>query len=196
MSRAMLAGIVLVIVVSLFRLLPVFLGVTTEQPHWLFNFSPMAALCLCGAAMLPRRWAISLPLFALLATDLILTAHYGHPLFNVEFFAKTVAFALIAAFGWMLRGNAKFGVMLPAAVGSSLFFYLVTNTASWIYDPAYVKNLAGWAQAMTTGLPQFPPTWRFYQNTFVSDVVFTVLFLLCVRPADKMAAREKAAAAW
>jgi hypothetical protein len=193
----MIAGIVLVLVVSLYRLLPAFLGYTTEQPDWFINVSPMAALILCGAAMLPRRWAIAVPFVALLGTDLILNAHYGYPLFNGELVAKTVAFGVIATFGWLLRDHARARVLFPAVIGGSIFFYLVTNTAAWLYHPGYLKDFSGWTQAMTTGLPAYQPTWMFYRNTFLSDLMFTALFLLCVRPMQSAERPEKvAAAAW
>ena len=193
----MIGGVLLVLVVSLYRLLPAFLGYTTQQPDWMINFSPMTALCFCGAAMLPRRWAIVVPFTALLGTDLIMNAHYGFALFNLEFIVKTVVMAIIAAFGWQLRANPRLRVLLPSVVVGSVFFYVVTNTASWIYDPAYTKNWTGWTQALTTGLPAFQPTWTFYKNTFISDVVFTLLFVACVRPMPHLARGEKApAAAW
>ncbi len=176
----MIAGLVLFAAVVVFRLLPVFLGMTVHQPGWLPNFSPMAALCLCGAAFLPRRLAIAVPLVALLGTDLVLNAHFGFPLFTIEFFAKTVAFAAVIALGWKLRKSARPGVILPAVLGGSLFFYIATNTASWLYEPGYAKSAAGWLQAMTTGLPGFPPTWVFYRNTLAGDVLFAALFLACM----------------
>lgn len=183
----MILGLVLFAAAIAYRLLPVFLGVTLHQPDWLPNFSPMAALCLCGAAFLPRRVAIALPIVALLGTDLVLNAHYNFPLFTVEFLGKTIAFAVVAALGWSLRKNARPGVILPAVLGSSLFFYLVTNTSSWLYEPGYAKTWAGWLQALTTGLPGFAPTWVFYRNTLASDLLFTALFLACIhwsrRPA-------------
>lgn len=193
----MIAGVLLVLIVSAYRLLPLMLGYTTQQPDWLINVSPMTALCFCGAAILPRRLAIALPFTALLGTDLVMNAYYGHALFNAEFIVKTVVMAIIAAFGWQLRSNPRLRVLLPGAIAGSIFFYVATNTASWAYDPAYVKNFSGWAQAMTTGLSGFQPTWMFYQNTFISDVVFTLLFVVCVRPMPHLAREEKApAAAW
>ncbi len=177
----MLAGLALIIVAALFRLLPVFLGTTLIQPEWLPNFSPMAALCLCGAACLPRRWALAVPFTALLATDFILNAHYGWPLVNTELVLKNIAFIAIAAIGWQLRSRAQAKVIFPAAILSSLVFYVATNTASWLSDPAYAKSLAGFVQALTTGLPGYQPTWTFYRNTLVSDLVFTALFLLSLR---------------
>ncbi len=157
-----------------------------QQPEWLYNFSPMAALCLCGAACLPRRMAIALPFAALLGTDLILNWHYsrtmpgGLAIVNAEFLAKTIAFAAVAVFGWQLRQNSSPRVVLPAAIGSSLFFYLVTSTASWL-SGSYPQNMAGWVQALTTGLPQYPASWTFFRNALVSDIAFTVLFLACIR---------------
>ena len=177
----MIAGLVLFATLIAYRLLPVLLGMTLEQPAWLPNFSPMASVCLCGAAFLPRRLAIAVPLAALLGTDLVLNTHYRFPLFTVEFFGKTIAFAAVAALGWMLRKNARPGVIAPAVLASSFFFYIVTNTASWLYEPGYAKTLAGWVQALTTGLPGYAPTWTFYRNTLVADVLFTALFLVCIR---------------
>jgi hypothetical protein len=200
----MIAGVVLVIVVVLYRLLPLLLEVGIQQPDWLPNFSPMAALCLCAAACLPRRWAL-LPFGALLGTDLLLNWHYSKvagasrefSFLSAELLGKTIAFAAIAAFGWQLRKQARARVLLPAAMGSSLFFYLVTNTTAWMSDPGYAGSLSGWAQALTTGLPQFPPTWAFYRNTFISDVMFTVLFLACyrMRPPHTETA-QRTVAAW
>ena len=51
----MIAGFVLFAVAVAYRLLPVFLGATVDQPSWLPNFSPMAAIILCGAIYLPVR---------------------------------------------------------------------------------------------------------------------------------------------
>ena len=113
--------------------------------------------------------------------DFILNTHYRASLVNTELVLKNIAFIAIAAFGWQLRSRARAGVLLPATILSSLFFYAATNTASWLAEPAYAKNLAGLVQALTTGLPGYPGTWTFYRNTFVSDIVFTSLFLLSLR---------------
>ncbi len=191
----MIAGIALFAAVVVYRLLPVLLGMKLDQPEWLPNFSPMAALCLCGAAFLPRRLAIVLPAVALFGTDLVLNAHFGFPLFTVEFLGKTVAFAAVAAVGWMLRKNARPGVILPAVLGGSLFFYIVTNTASWLTltEPSYAKTAAGWLQALTTGLPGYAPTWVFYRNTLAGDVLFAVLFVACLQWSRKPSAVTEAA---
>ena len=55
--------------------------------------------------------------------------------------------------------------------------YVVTNTIAWMADPGYVKNAAGWFQALTTGLPGYPPTWTFFRNSAASDLLFTALYI-------------------
>ena len=183
----MIAGLVLFAAAFAYRLLPVLLDVKLQQPAWLPNFSPVTALLLCGAAFFPRRIAVAVPFLALLLTDIVLNAHYARPIFTVEFLGTLVAFAAVAALGWRLRRNARASVILPAAFSGSLFFYVATNTASWLYEPGYAKSAAGWLQALTTGLPGYAPTWTFSRNTLVSDMLFTALFLACMhwgrRPA-------------
>jgi hypothetical protein len=65
--------------------------------------------------------------------------------------------------------------LLGGLLGAVLF-YLTTNTASWLYNPDYSKTLAGWIQALTGGIPGYPPTWTFFRNTLMSGGLFTGLF--------------------
>lgn len=147
------------------------------------NFSPMAAIALCGAAYLPKRLAVVLPVCALLVTDIVLNAHYGFPTWSMWTLPRYACYAAIAAYGWTLRDRASWAHLIPSSIGASLVFYIVSNTFSWIADPNYVKNLAGWWQALTVGTPGHAPTWMFYVNTFVSDVGFTSLFVACMQAA-------------
>src|SRR5207302_10175738 len=59
---------------------------------------------------------------------------------------------------------------------SALIFYVVTNTASWLWDPSYAKNFFGWLQALTIGTPGLPPTIQFLLNSLISGGLFTGLF--------------------
>jgi hypothetical protein len=38
--------------------------------------------------------------------------------------------------------------------------------------------VAGWVQALTSGLPGFPPTWTFLRNSLLSDAGFSLLLVL------------------
>ena len=71
---------------------------------------------------------------------------------------------------------------------------LVTNTAAWLQNPEYAKTLAGWIQALTTGIPRFPPTWMFFWKTLLSTGLFTGLFVGAMKLSEKTEAQEAEAA--
>lgn len=175
----MFAAFVLLLVVVVYRIVSGFTG--SADYSWLHNFAPVAAVALCGAVYLPRRVAIALPLAMLFVSDLVLNVfHYHQPLLTVEILPRYLALALIAGLGFALRGRARLGSLLAASFLGSLIFYGLTNTGSWIYEPGYAKTFAGWVQALTSGLPGYPPTWSFYRNTLLSDLLFTALFVGCM----------------
>jgi hypothetical protein len=186
MKQSMIAGFALIAVLFLYRLLPVFMGDSWSQNEWLPNVSPVASLCLCGMACLPRRFMIPTLLISLLGTDLILHMHYPTAFVAGYFAVKYFAFISIAIFGFQLRAMASANtamrarVLFPSVIGASLFFYLVTNTASWLYEPAYAKDISGWTQAVTVGLPGYVETWKFFRNSLLGDLVFTALFLASI----------------
>ncbi len=187
----MFAAVFLILVAILYRVVPVMVGV--DQNGWLSNFAPMAAIALCGAVYLPRRMAVALPLVALLVSDIVLNVfHYHRPLVTWEILPHYLALGLVSGLGFALRGRATALRLFGASFAGSILFYLVTNTGAWIGEAGYAKTAAGWLQAMTTGLPGLTPTWMFYRNTLVSDLVFTGLFLACHAVTTRGAPEPKA----
>jgi len=180
----MIVAVVLVLLTILYR---VVLGIEGSGNFgWLHNFSPMAAIALCGAIYFPRRFALAGPLLALLISDIILNAHYIHAglyqgsVFSLEMLPRYLALGMTAGFGWLLRDNPRIGSVLGTSLGASVLFFIVSNTGSWLADPAYASNAAGWVQANTTGVPGYPSTLVFFRNTVLSDLLFTGLFLACI----------------
>ena len=176
----MIAAAVLVFVVIVYRVVLGFAG-TGADPVWLHNFSPLAAIALCGAIYFPRRVALAFPLLALLISDFILNAHYNAPMLSSAILPRYVALALVGGFGWLLRSNPRVPFVLASSLAGSTLFFVVSNTGSWIFDPFYAKTVAGWTTAMTGGRADFhPTTLEFFRNTVVSDLAFTLLFMGCV----------------
>ena len=103
--------------------------------------------------------------------------------------------------GRRFRPQSSFAALLGGGILGAILFYLITNTASWFFNPEYAKNFAGWLLALTKGTGGFPPTWEFFRNTLLSGGLFTALFagaekLAAESPADKTAgAREPEAEA-
>lgn len=149
---------------------------------WPTHFAALTALALCGGALLPRTLSYLLPVLALFLTDLLLNAHYHFPFLASEMLPRYVVLLGTAYLGMRLtKPGLRLLPLLGGALAASTAFYLVTNTASWLAEPAYAKTFTGWLQALTTGLPGFPPTWTFYRNSLIADLGFTALFYASLR---------------
>jgi hypothetical protein len=155
---------------------------------WLSNFAPLAAIALCTAAYFPNKYKFSVPLLTLFISDAILNFRYGAPLFDPQILVRYAALALVGCIGVLMRDRASLRTLLPASIFGSTMFYVITNTFSWLSDPGYSKNLAGLVQSLTVGLPQYSatPTWMFFRNSLVSDLIFTCLFVVCMNVGRSM----------
>ena len=91
--------------------------------------------------------------------------------------AAAGAYLMIVELGRWVASRPSWGTWLGGALASSLVFYLVTNSVSWWTNVGYDKSPAGWWQALTVGLPGFPPTWTFLRVSLVSDLIFTAIFV-------------------
>jgi len=164
------------------------------------NFSAAYAIAFCGGVYFSGAMAWWLPMGVLLGTDILLNVFYYHEsVFTPYMAVKTLSFVGIIALGRLFSPRANFLKLLGGGLLGAVLFYLVTNTASWINDPAYAKTIAGWIQALTVGRPDFhPTTLEFFRNTLLSGGIFTALFVGSLKltaaesPADKRAgAREE-----
>lgn len=151
-------------------------------PETLPNFAPLMAAALCGALYLPGWIGLALPLAALLLSDAMLNLQLGEPLISAQLLWTLPCYMIAVGLGWNMRG--KVHDLLPvlgSTLAASVIFYLVTNTGSWLGLAGYPRTFAGWAQAMTTGLPGYPPTWTFFRNSVVGDLLFAALFVVVER---------------
>ena len=177
----MIPAFLLVIVAVAYRLttgLMIHSGAT-----WLSNFAPLAALALCSAAYFPMRYKFTVPLIALLISDAILNYHYDASLLSPLIVCRYLALILVGFIGLMLQNRASFKTLLPASIVGSTIYYTISCTFAWLSDPGYGKNFAGLIRSLTVGLPQYSatPSWMFFRNSLVSDLVFTFLFVMCIR---------------
>jgi hypothetical protein len=165
-------------------------------PDDLKNFSAAYALAFCAGVYFPRPLAWWLPLGTLLVTDVALNLFYYHTSAVNAYMA--VNYLLYAALIWLgtrfspkaswlrLLGGGLLGVMVWA-----ILFYFITNTASWLQNPEYPKTLAGWIQALTTGIAGYPPTWTFFRNTLTSGGLFTGFFVGAMKAAEALEPAEE-----
>ncbi len=163
MKARLWALLTIVVMVSVFRLLP-------HPP----GFTPVLALALFAGAHFPeRRLALSIPLSAMLLSDLIIGLHstlifvYG-------------AIVLIVLLGRLLRRYASSAYLVASAVFSTLLFYLITNFGAWLTLPEfYARSLAGLQTAYIAAIP-------FLQNNLLGTLFFTLLLFGGIRLLEQI----------
>ncbi|HEY5915004.1 MAG TPA: DUF6580 family putative transport protein, partial [Verrucomicrobiae bacterium] len=123
------------------------------------NFSVFYALAFCAGAFFPRQIKWWLPLGTLVVTDAVLNLYYLFVLhinaFNAAQLFNYIAFAGIVWFGTRFKPQDRFLKLLSGGIVGAILFYLITNTAAWLFNPfgnpEYTKDLIGWLTALTKG---------------------------------------------
>lgn len=163
------------------------------------DFSVAYALMFCAGVYFRGAMAWCLPMGAMIVTDIGLNIYYhnkyGTPVFSAELLLNYAIYAGLIAMGkWFGKGAAFWKLLFGGVLGATIF-YLVTNTLSWLTDPHYAKTIAGWIQALFTGLPGYPPSWEFFRNSLLSGGLFTALFAGAAKVTEESPAEKTAGAA-
>jgi len=152
------------------------------------NFSAAYALAFCAGVYFSGRRAWWLPLATLLVTDLGLNVYYaclGWDVWDLPILKYQLinygAFIVLIWLGRRFKPHSSFTALLGGGLLGALLFYLITNTASWLFNPfgnpEYTKDFLGWLTALTKGTAGWPETWQFFRNTLLSGGLFTGLFV-------------------
>lgn len=130
-------------------------------PH-LPNFAPIAALALFGGTYLNKRYALGIPLLAMLISD------YFIGFYNLWIMLSVYgSFLLIGLIGLWLKNHKTVANIFGASLVGSILFFLVTNFAVWaVPGSMYLHNLQGLMQSYIMGLP-------FFRNTLMGDLFYT-----------------------
>ncbi len=150
-------------------------------PH-IPNFAPVTAAALFGAAYLPKKYALLLPLLAIALSDYLLLyinpfspniVNFSHlqPL-SALIHDTTVwvwaSFMVSGLFGLALRkkrGALRIGSLTLLA---SLQFYAITNFGVWAAG-AYARDVSGLLSSYVAGLP-------FLRWTLLGDFIYVASF--------------------
>jgi hypothetical protein len=184
-------------------MLPYVFLILTALSRWpgLFppNFSALYGLAFCAGAFFPRNIKWWVPLGMLVTSDLALNLYYyfglGINAFGVTQLVNYAAFLAIVWFGTRFNPRTSFLRLLFGGVLGAVMFYLITNTAAWLFNPfnnpEYTKDLAGWLIALTKGTNGYPSTLEFFRNTLISGGLFTGLFAGALKLTAAESAKEK-----
>jgi len=145
------------------------------------NVTPLYAVALFACAVFPRRWALAVPVLAMIASDIVIGMH-ATVLFT---WSGMLVFALL---GFGLRGKRTTGRIVGSALAGSLAFFVWTNFGHWLTMGMYPMNGAGLMACYVAALP-------FFRNSLLGDLAFSgALFAAYewyrVRRAAKIEAAE------
>ena len=141
----------------------ILIGIASRFLVHIPNFTPLLAVALFAGALLPRKWAVIVPVALYALVDLMVGWH------------PTIAFtwgsmALIAVIGQKHLQNRSWKRVAGTSLVSALLFYVITNFGAWIALSVYPKNLAGLVECYVAAIP-------FFRNTLASSVLYSfVLF--------------------
>ena len=111
-------ALLLIVAAVVFRIVTGFFG-HSDSIGWM-NFAPIAAIALCAAAYFPRKYKFTVPMIALLISDLVLNAHYGFSLVSPFVLSHYVGFAIIGCLGLLLQRRASWKTLLPASASANV----------------------------------------------------------------------------
>lgn len=156
--------------------LVIFAVATRLLPHPA-NFAPIAAIAIFGGAVLPRKWALILPLSAMIVSDLIIGIH---PLV----FYTWGSFLLIALVSNKTLKNIKFTNVVLTSFAASVLFFVVTNFGVWMQYQMYPMTASGLINCYINAIP-------FFRNTMLGDLVYTGLLFVVFGLITKLAPAPK-----
>lgn len=142
-----------------------------------FNFSPLGAIALFGAAHFSKKWlAFLVPLTATFLSDLVLNntvyadLHSGFQWISGGFYWMYGTYLLITLAGiFILKKRSLARIGFGALVSTGLFF-LVTNFGCWLGSKTFSQDFPGLLQCYVYALP-------FLKGTLAGDLFYvTVLF--------------------
>ena len=129
------------------------------------NFTPIIAIGLFGGAYLKnKRWALLLPVGAMLLADIFLGFHgtmiwvYG-------------SLIIITTIGFLLKRRVTLQNGAIATISGSLLFFLVTNFGVWASGSFYPMNVEGLISCYAAGIP-------FFGNTLGGSIFYSFLMFV------------------
>lgn len=161
----------------------VLLGVVMRLVPHAANFAPISAIALFGGVYLSRKYALALPIAALVISDLVIG-------FDSLQSRLTVygSFLLVGLIGLVVRKNKNALSIAGGALSGSIVFFLITNFAFFYPQTMYVHNLSGILESYYMGLP-------FFKNTLLGDLFYTGLLFGTYELAMRLAAKTKSSGA-
>ncbi|HEV2339352.1 MAG TPA: DUF6580 family putative transport protein [Patescibacteria group bacterium] len=162
--------VIIILLSAIFRLIP-------HVP----NFTPITAMALFGGVYLGKKYALLIPLLAMILSDYLLL--YINPfsthMFNFSYvyppqtlwYSNTIvavygSFLISGLIGLLLKKHKSITNVVLASFIASIQFFLITNAAVWM-SGMYDRSILGLWESYIAGIP-------FFRFTLAGDLFYTV----------------------
>lgn len=151
--KKIISPLTIIIVALILRLLP-------HPP----NIAPITAIALFGGVYLNKKYALVVPLIAMVCSDFIIGFHstilyvYG-------------SFFITGLLGLWLKNHKSILSVALTTLASSILFYLITNFGVWMQGFLYSKTLQGLLTCYYYAIP-------FFRNTLIGDLMYVAFFFV------------------
>lgn len=133
-------------------------------PH-IPNFAPIAALALFGGVYFSKKYALIIPIAAMLIADIFIGFYNPYIMASVY-----GSFILIGLIGLWLKNHKTLPNVVGASLSGSIIFFLITNFAVWAVPKSfYPHTLQGLLNCYVMALP-------FFRNTIAGDLFYVGSF--------------------
>ena len=144
------------------------------------NFAPIGAIAIFSGLYLPKKYAIIVPVIALLISDFFIGFYSWRIMLSVY-----GSFAIMGTLGLWARKNKSFGKIAGATLLGSLVFFLLTNASVWAFGTMYTHSISGLMQSYYMALP-------FFRNSLLGDIFYTTILVGTVEAIYYIQAKDDA----
>ena len=164
MAYFLIFGAAFLRIVSHFAAQPPLDAISRFLPH-LPNFAPIGALALFGGVYLNKKYALIIPIIAMIVADFFIG--FYSPILMAFVYGS---FIIIGLIGLYVKKHKNLQNVIGATLCGSVIFFLLTNFGMWAIQPympqaIYPQTLQGLVQSYTMGLP-------FFRNTLLGDLFY------------------------
>lgn len=142
----------------------IFLGAALRFIPHAANFAPIGAMALFGGARLNKKYALILPLVAMIISDYFIGFYSWQIMVSVY-----ASFLIYGLLGLWARKNESWAKLGAAALAGSVLFFLITNGAVWAFGSMYPHTFGGLLACYAAGLP-------FFRGTILGDIFYAAVF--------------------
>ncbi len=140
----------------------IFIGASLRLIPHIPNFAPITAMALFGGAYLNKKYALIVPIAAMVISDIFLGFNASTPMVYTSFFISGLI-------GLWLKNHKNLHSVISATLFSSIIFFILTNFNFWYATALYPKTFNGMIDAYVMAIP-------FFRNTVLGDLFYTGVF--------------------